>query len=181
MQSLNDHNRRYDSGYDYDWGYNYGRRNCCSFRSCLSLRPIHVLRYIFTIFATLALVFRCLPGPIRGRLRFLFRYISKARPKMSTSPWPKPYRLHSRYQQTNMKDNESDIGLAKVLCYDTLVLLAHKIHYIDLVNLSMVSKRVHQAIYPSEGCGERRLRLYTCEGNQKSPCWACGIQTCQVT
>jgi hypothetical protein len=63
------------------------------------------------------------------------------------------------------------------------VFIARKLHYVDLVNLSIVSKRVRATIFPAseDTDQDRQLRLFSCYGNKKSECWTCGIQICNVS
>jgi hypothetical protein len=72
--------------------------------------------------------------------------------------------------------------LANFLCHDILMLIAEQAHYIDLINLSMTSRSLRQAILPPSEIGARseRLRIHACENGTKSQCWVCNIQICEV-
>ncbi|KAI3332065.1 hypothetical protein HD806DRAFT_179665 [Xylariaceae sp. AK1471] len=59
--------------------------------------------------------------------------------------------------------------------------IAPKLHYVDLVNLSLTSRRIREAVFPRQQGStgdERQLRYYSCWGNEKYDCWACEIQIC---
>lgn len=150
-----------------------------------------------------------LPLPIKSRLQFASRYMSKRRQVIQRHLTIQP-RLHStialEYQTTK-------IDLAKILRsdwpvkaashplmsklpesavnhllarprHDVLVLISYKLHYIDIVNLSLASKSVRQAIFGSLELNQERtqqLRVNTCYSELKSQCWACGTQTCTVS
>jgi hypothetical protein len=67
--------------------------------------------------------------------------------------------------------------------YDVLQLIAAEVHYVDLVNLSLASKKIRATMFPGlEGSVEdRELRFYSCKGDEKSTCWTCGVQVCKVS
>ena len=67
--------------------------------------------------------------------------------------------------------------------YEVLQLIAYKLHYVDIINLSIVSRRIRQVIFPKSKLAEQSelLRRSTCYGNPKSQCWACNIQICTVS
>ncbi|KAK2768345.1 hypothetical protein FQN54_000199 [Arachnomyces sp. PD_36] len=67
--------------------------------------------------------------------------------------------------------------------YDVLELVSRQLHHIDVVNLSLASKSVRKAIFPSFMQGSRpgRLRVYTCAEDGKTTCWACNTQICNLT
>jgi hypothetical protein len=71
--------------------------------------------------------------------------------------------------------------LADFLIFDVLVLISRDLHYQDLVNLSVTSKRIRQAVFPDGECQHRTriFGLYTC-GSNPSPksCDGCGRRIC---
>jgi hypothetical protein len=127
-------------------------------------------------------MFACLPKQMQQLIRFSGRFTRKwSRDKTTTvqiglRQFPR-HLSHGRHKKTG-----ADRALETILLYDILLLIAPKLHYVDLVNLSMVSKLVRAAMFPvSEAYGkERELRLYSCYGNVKSVCWICDIQICNV-
>ncbi|KAF2873478.1 hypothetical protein BDV95DRAFT_592839 [Massariosphaeria phaeospora] len=66
--------------------------------------------------------------------------------------------------------------------YDMLILVAHDLHYIDIMNLRLTSKSVRQAILPAQDYGlEKRLdhlKRYSCDADNRMKCWVCTIQVC---
>jgi hypothetical protein len=138
--------------------------------------------------------------------RFAWRYLSKRRQKIH-----RPSKFRLRRLRGKTRNQTTDIGLAKLLHsndevdistqsyktkmpryapplllqhtrYDVLQLIAYKLHYFDIVNLSLVSRRVHEVIFSNPKFAEQSelLRRSTCYGNSKSQCWACNIQICAV-
>jgi hypothetical protein len=140
------------------------------------------------------------------RIRFAWRYLSKRRQKIH-----RPSKLRLRHLRGKTQNQTTDIGLAKLLHsndeadistrsyktnisqqaslllfkhprYDVLQLIAYNLHYVDIINLSLVSRRIHQVIFSDSKFAEQSelLRRSTCYGNPKSQCWACNIQICTV-
>lgn len=66
------------------------------------------------------------------------------------------------------------------LCYDVLVLIARDLHYVDLVNLSLVSKSVRDVVFPRSDFATRseHFKIYSCDELTKTQCWVCMIQVC---
>lgn len=72
-------------------------------------------------------------------------------------------------------------GLRAVLSQEKVVeRIARQLHYADVVNLSLASRGIREAVFPRQGVDERHPRYYSCWGNKKYDCWACGIQVCAV-
>jgi hypothetical protein len=96
--------------------------------------------------------------------------------------------LSSRSPERPRGPKEPDIKLARILHndraskHDILQLIAQNLDYVDLVNLSLVSKRTRSAIFPAdeEWEDDRQLRFYSCYGKKKSTCWICAVQICEV-
>ena len=150
-----------------------------SLRSIIT-SPLALLRDI--LMGISSCVLACLPKRMQQPIRFSGRFASKwGRAKTTTAQLSLrqlPRHLHPGLH----KSTGADRALETIFLYDILVLIAPKLHYVDLVNLSMVSKRVRAAMFPvSEAHDkERELRLYSCYGNVKSVCWICDIQICNV-
>lgn len=74
------------------------------------------------------------------------------------------------------------VGLHSVLSHDiVLERIVRQLHYVDVVNLSLTSRRIRDSMFPrqkSSMADEGQLRYYSCRDNTKSDCWACGIQIC---
>ena len=67
--------------------------------------------------------------------------------------------------------------------YDIFILIIEELHYLDVINLSQVSKSVRQSVLPPEDF-ERRLwviECYTCRSPSKFRCWTCSNTTCGVS
>lgn len=60
------------------------------------------------------------------------------------------------------KKTGADRALEAILIYDILLVIAPKLHYMDFVNLSMVSKSVRAVMFPVSKSKdkERELRMY---------------------
>ena len=67
------------------------------------------------------------------------------------------------------------------LSYDLLMLIVRELHYVDVINLSLASRSLRDALLPRADIAARTqaLRIYTCEGS-KSECSICGNQICPV-
>jgi len=133
--------------------------------------------------AVLVQLFACLPQWIQRPIRFYIRYIAKwaCYGKDSVKAKSRQIRLRTRFKIDTKKN--TDKALAKALIYDVVLLIAPKVHYVDLVNLSMVSRRIRATMFPSGGKQdqEQGLRRYSCYRNRKLECRVCGIQICAVS
>lgn len=148
----------------------------------------------------------CFPlRPFFPRLYYIWRYCQRCLQRISYH-----HGASSRFRISLKKGHHShaDIYLAKALSsgqpmestgvsekspnlkpatghghYDVLPLISHHLHHIDIINLSLVSKRVHKAIFPNSMLDARsqRLRFYTCDNDMKALCWACNTQICRVS
>lgn len=125
----------------------------------------------------------CLPNPMQQSIRFSGRVARKWGGHTTASAKIRLRQIPHRLPRAPHKEMGTDKGLETILVYDILLLIAPKLHYVDFVNLSMVSKRVRAAIFPASETldKERELRLYSCYGNIKGACWICGIQICCVS
>lgn len=157
----------------------------------LWIAPINVLRLIFFPL-----------GPFFPRFYYIWRYSLKFLQRIRDRYGPSLTLSMGR----NGRRSGTDIGLAKVLSsgqptdktnaseksplsavdqgnYDIMALISHQLHHIDIINLSLTSKRVHKAVFPKSMLDNRsqRLRLYACDDDTKSLCWACSTQICKVS
>jgi len=135
-------------------------------------------------------IYRYLVSPILSRLRYRFRYLSKSRQRVKVHNT-----IRLRPFKANPPKSNKPTGLAVALSYESqhqhphrppfynpLVLVAYKLHYVDLINLSLVSKSLREVIFGKSDLATRSedLRLYTCEDGSKSQCWICNTQICRV-
>jgi hypothetical protein len=62
-------------------------------------------------------------------------------------------------------------------------MIAEKLHYSDIVSLSLASKSMHRAIYPHLNRNDRieLLEVAACQPGTKSECWCCGRGICSVS
>jgi hypothetical protein len=162
----------------------YNRLSMTSDRGSLKMMftfPFSMLWAILTgIFSCL---FSCLPKRIQRPIHFSGRYAGKWGYHKKSSAEVKLRQIPGHLSRGLFKKRRTDKALANALLYDIVLLIAPKVHYVDLVNLSMVTKRVQMTMFPpvEENGQNRQLRLYSCYGNRKSKCWACGIQICNVS
>jgi hypothetical protein len=89
----------------------------------------------------------------------------------------------SRSRNYNLfKKKKTEMTFIKIftnaLIFDITVLIVHKIHYVNLVNFSLVSKQIRSVMFITSN---RVLRQYSCYLNEKSDCYVCGIQICIVS
>jgi hypothetical protein len=161
----------------------YNRQSTTSDRACLKT----MLTFPFALLWTLLVrffwrLFSCLPKRIQRPIRFSGWYAGKWGHHQKSSAKIKLGQI-SVHRSRGLLKKEAEKVLVNALLYDIVVLIAPKVHYVDLVNLSMVSKRVRATMFPTtkEKGQNRHLRLYSCCGNRKSECWICGIQICNVS
>lgn len=118
---------------------------------------------------------------IPGRLHFSLSFASRY-----TRQW-------FRYRASRIKRKAPDthilttlhnthVGLLSVLSHDVVLeRIVRQLHYVDAVNLSLTSRRTRETMFPRQKSSiveEGQLRYFSCKGNKKSDCWACGIQIC---
>ena len=142
-------------------------------------------------------LFESLFGPITRffnyitvRPRYLFRAFSKSRQRVKSDK-PTELRILDNTIWKDDKPTALSILLSpelqperygRPLPHDSLVLIALRLHYTDIVNLSLASKSLRQVIFPSPDLATRSeaLRIHTCENGSKSQCWICASQICHV-
>lgn len=173
----------------------YNRRSTTSDRSCLKMvftLPFSLLWAILVeVFSLLWVIlvevfsrlFSCLPKRIQRPICFSGRYAGKWGYHKKSSAEVKLRQIPGHLPRGLFKKRITDKALANALLYDIVLLIAPKVHYVDLVNLSMVTKQVRATMFPpvEENRQDRQLRPYSCYGNRKSKCWTCGIQICNVS
>jgi hypothetical protein len=135
-------------------------------------------------------IHRRLVSPMLSRLRYKFRYFSKFRRRVKDhdtfSLRPLPTKLRKPNKPTALAvalNLESQLQLYNgPLNYDIWALIASRLHGVDLINLSLVSKSFRERIFPTSELGTRSeaLRAYACDDGTKSQCWICNIKICDV-
>ena len=121
-------------------------------------------------------------------IRYRLRYYSK---------WRQRTKLETVYELQTLPSNlrnEKSIVLASVLkperqheqygsflSYDVLMLVVRELHFVDVINLSLASRGLRDALLPRADIAARTqaLKIYTCEV-RKSECSICGNQICPV-
>ncbi|KAF1847114.1 uncharacterized protein K460DRAFT_383614 [Cucurbitaria berberidis CBS 394.84] len=162
--------------------------------------PIYrVLRYVPTALLMLVTgilyglpecILRCLPACIRRPMRHGRRYALKAglgvgqKMEMQMTELKTEF-MHARGPEINKARYTGGGGKQSPLSeflsiYDLLMLVAEQLHYLDVVNLSRVSKSVRESVLPAHDFDRRMhvFRTYTCEPSEKSTCWTCSNQIC---
>ncbi|KAK2740971.1 hypothetical protein FQN55_008526 [Onygenales sp. PD_40] len=73
-------------------------------------------------------------------------------------------------------------ALADFLHIDILTLVSEHLHYQDLVNLSLTSKRLRATVFPNGHgrSGASILRRYACNPATRSQCWVCTMPLCSA-
>lgn len=162
----------------------YNRRRTTRDRGCLNAILTFPFAWLWTNVAGIfSCLFSCLPKRMQRPIRFSGRFTDKWGYHKKSSVKIKLRQIPSHRPRRWSKKKGTDKALGNVLLYDIVLIIAPKVHYVDLVNLSMVSKRVRAIMFPvtEDKDKDRRLRLYSCYGNRKSGCWTCGIQICDVS
>lgn len=124
-----------------------------------------------------------LPKWINHPIRFSSRVAGKWGGDTTASAKIRLRQIPRRLRRAPYKKMAADRALEAILLHNVLLLIAPKLHYVDFVNLSMVSKRIRAVMFPIPEAHdkERELRLYSCYGNIKTECWICSIQICHVS
>ena len=125
----------------------------------------------------------CIKGPVRAGRRYTVKAGLGAEQRAETvleelrmEPNSKNH-IVERYQGAEGQSTP----LAQFLgVYDMLMLVSEHLHYIDLMNLSSVSRSVRGSVLPPNDLHRRicTFRLYTCQYESKTSCWTCPKQTC---
>ena len=117
------------------------------------------------------------PSALQSKLHYAWRYIVKFTQRTPIQDM----RLHA-FPKTRSKPDTNSERLASFLQMDIISLIATRLHYVDLVSLSLVSKGVRKAIFPPSAATHtaEQLRILTCDAGTKSQCWSCNKQICKV-
>lgn len=125
-----------------------------------------------------------------SKLRFTFRSLSKRRRGAKTFK-SKELRSSDKFFWKHDKPITLAIALSLELQleqyghpmrYDVLMLIASRLHYADIVSLSLASKALRQVIFPPyiRAAKSEMLRIQCCEDGTKTECWICRSQICRV-
>ncbi|KAI0508766.1 hypothetical protein F5B22DRAFT_619514 [Xylaria bambusicola] len=89
---------------------------------------------------------------------------------------------HSLVPRLAHHSSDQEKGLLLLLSHNVVEKIVQHLHYVDIVNLSLTSKKNHEALFPRRNSDfateKKQLRYYSCWGMVKADCWACGIQLC---
>lgn len=130
---------------------------------------------------TLRYRFRCLQKRLQTQKSKAFenQATSVDTPKWTRRIWP--FNCPSLRPSASVP---SASGLEQLFStYPTLISLSNNLHYSDLTNLSMASKRMRNALLPPHGHKDR-IRILRrecgCEKDTDMRCYGCDIQICMV-
>lgn len=121
-------------------------------------------------------------------IRYRLRYYSKSRQRTKLETVSELRMLPSNHRNeesmvlaSESKPERQHEHYGSFLSYDLLMLIVRKLHYVDVINLSLASRSLRNALFPRADIAARSqaLRIYTCEGS-KSECSICGNQICPV-
>lgn len=129
-----------------------------------------------------------------AEIHYAARYASKTIQRVSIIISSKPRKFENidkgvvrQNYAPSQQPNETRSGysgekLAKFLHIDILTLISNHMHYADLINLSLTSKVVREAVFPSDDPERARklLERNTCTDAAKADCWACSRQICDL-
>lgn len=143
-------------------------------------------RYPYRYYGIASPLKRCLAPPVR----FVFRYYQKQREHHRIQPLSIDYGTRSDLISTKglLKPRATDttppgqatFGLALVLeRYPPCVAIAKSLHYVDLKNMLLVSRAVHNALVSTAESYET-LRRNSCDRETETACWGCRSQVCDV-
>ena len=136
------------------------------------------------------MIFRALPlsfkAPVRSNRRYAVKVQQGVEQKMLMKirkikkQMNKKSHIKERYQGgEGQKSPLSDfLGI-----YDIFMLIIEDLHYLDVMNLSQVSKSVREVVLPVHDFDRRKfvIECYTCRFTSKFKCWACTNTTCSVS
>ncbi|KAI0404522.1 hypothetical protein F4802DRAFT_566301 [Xylaria palmicola] len=69
-------------------------------------------------------------------------------------------------------------GLLSVLSPVVVEKIVSDLHHVDLVNLSLTSRAIREAVFLGQGSSAVQLRQLSCWGDKKYDCRCCGVQIC---
>ncbi|KAI0096240.1 hypothetical protein GGR51DRAFT_47473 [Nemania sp. FL0031] len=122
-----------------------------------------------------------LPARVHNVLFFTSRYIRRWFDYKGSRTRQRLYNAYELISRRTRVLEGKEKGLHAILSPNILKRIVLDLHYADVVNLSLASKRTREAIFPEKkdiSPDKEQLRFYTCWGNKKSDCWACGMQIC---
>jgi hypothetical protein len=136
------------------------------------------------------IAFRCLPLSFKWKVRFGRRYTwnSMLGLEQNAGLWVTNLKgMYKEHREKKKPRYHSGAGqpcpLSKFLSiYDMLIVVTQEMHYLDIMNLSRVSKSVREVVLPAsdmDPCMEV-IRRYTCPGEEKTICWICDNRICTV-
>ena len=120
--------------------------------------------------------------------RYRVRYFSKSRQKTKLETVSELQTLPSNHRHklsivlsSESKPERQHEQYGSFLSYDLLMLIVRELHYVDVINLSLASRNLRDALLPRADIAARTqaLKIYTCEV-RKSECSICGNQICPV-
>jgi hypothetical protein len=135
------------------------------------------------------LLFRCLPLSLKSNMRFGRRYLVKGWLGFGQTTELKVTELKDVFKHS-MRGNcprvqcrgGEQTPLSSFLgIYDMLMVLTEELHYVDVMNLSRVSRSVREAVLPADDFDRRiqTFKRYTCRADTKEACWVCEKQICE--
>jgi hypothetical protein len=159
----------------------FSAHSCRRLFTEVTTAPIVLIGAIIWVIA--ASLFKLLPAQVKQALALALSYTGKWFYYAKSTGRVKLRQLSWLPRRRAPKVNESDQALSTFLFYDMVILIARHVHYVDLVNLSLVSKRMRVTVFPSLPATDQngQLRRYSCFGKEKNDCWGCGIQICRVS
>ncbi|KAF2468786.1 uncharacterized protein BDR25DRAFT_52970 [Lindgomyces ingoldianus] len=148
----------------------------------VSTFPRFIGIFLYILYFIPVVFFRCLPLSIKSRTRYGRRFAVKTSQRL---PTPHEIKLKTRRNKkgpNRYKGGDGEpTGLADFLgIYDILMLVVEDLHYTDIVNLSLASKSVREAVLPVTDYDRRlqHFRRYACEPGSKERCWVCTNTIC---
>jgi hypothetical protein len=122
-------------------------------------------------------------------LRYRFYYHAKSRQRIRVEKMFELRTLNAKHESCKLGARTATLSPGTHLQqfgllsnYDLLMMVIRSVHFVDVINLSLASKSLREALLPGAGLAARSeaLRNYTCEDGTKSRCWICDIQICRV-
>ncbi|CAO2655360.1 Nn.00g104240.m01.CDS01 [Neocucurbitaria sp. VM-36] len=136
-------------------------------------------------------IFRCFPQSLQNPIRYGRRQAIKAGLGAEQATETQMNELTTNVKNIKgVRRNGKYVGshgeqtpLAEFLgIYDMLMLVTEHLHYIDVANLSRVSKSVRESVLPARDFDRRMkvFKIYTCNNPNKADCWTCKNQICSL-
>ena len=122
-------------------------------------------------------------------LRYRLHYHAKTRQRIRVEKMFELRTWNTKHESNKLGARTTTLSLGTHLQqfgllsnYDLLMMVIRNVHFVDVINLSLASKSLREALLPGAGLAARSeaLRTYTCEDGTKSRCWICDIQICRV-